>query len=198
MSDHRRSSPATARNREPLLAVLREALPATGTVLEIASGAGEHALFFARELPGLVFQPSDPDPEARASIAAWIADAELPNVRAPLDVDVRLRPWPIARADAVLCVNMLHIAPWEACEALFAGAAEIVTGPIVTYGPYRVGGAHTAPSNEAFDASLRARDPAWGIRDLEAVAQVAAAVGFELAQRIAMPANNFTLVFRRP
>jgi hypothetical protein len=177
-------------------------LPATGLVLEVASGSGEHALHLAAALPHLVFQPSDPDPAARASIDAWAAGAGLPNLRPALALDAAAPPaaWPIARADAVLCINMIHIAPWEAALGLVAGAARLLVAPgapLVLYGPFRRGGAHTAPSNAAFDASLRAQDPRWGVRDLEAVAGAAAEAGFGPPEAIAMPANNLTVVFRR-
>lgn len=200
-ADPRRFAPATLRNRDAILGVLRGVLPATGLVLEVASGSGEHALHLAAALPGLVFQPSDPDPAARASIDAWAADASLPNLRPALALDAAPpASWPIARADAVLCINMIHIAPWAAALGLMAGAARLLAepgAPLVLYGPFRRGGAHTAPSNEAFDASLRAQDPRWGVRDLEAVAEAAAAAGFGPPEVVAMPANNLTLVFRR-
>ncbi|PWC36973.1 SAM-dependent methyltransferase [Azospirillum sp. TSO22-1] len=191
----RLDAPATGRNRDPILAVLRRVLPARGTVLEVAGGTGQHAAHFAEALPDLVWQPTDPDPAHRASIAAWTEG--LPNVRPPLALDATRRPWPVERADAVLCINMIHIAPWAACLGLLAGAAEILASgaPLVLYGPYRRGGAHTAPSNAAFDANLRARNPEWGVRDLEAVAHAAA--GFVLDEVVEMPANNLTVVFRR-
>jgi len=197
MTNPRLDAPATARNREPILTVLRRVLPPAGVVLEIASGTGQHAAFFAAALPGVEWQPSDPDPAHRASVAAWTA--EVPNVRAPLDLDATRHLWPLARADAVLCVNMIHIAPWQACLGLLEGAAGVLPAgaPLVLYGPYRRGGAHTAPSNAAFDADLRARNPAWGVRDLEAVQAAAADAGFALAEVVEMPANNLTVVFRR-
>ncbi|MCW5889019.1 MAG: DUF938 domain-containing protein [bacterium] len=193
-----RHAPATTRNRDPLLAVLRRLLPPAGTVVEIASGTGEHAAWFAAALPGLVWQPSDPDPEARASVAAWCDG--LANVRPPLALDARAPDtWPVAAADALLCVNMIHIAPWAACEGLVAGAGRLLPAgaPLVLYGPYRVGGAHTAPSNAAFDADLRARNPAWGVRDLDDVVAAAAPHGLRLEETVAMPANNLTVVLRR-
>jgi hypothetical protein len=195
VSDARREAPAVARNRDAILAVLRGILPARGLLLEVASGSGEHALHFAPAFPGLTFQPSDPDPEARASIDAWCAGT--PNVRPALALDATARDWPLARADAVLCINMIHIAPWSACEGLLGGAARILPpgAPLVLYGPFKRGGAHTADSNAAFDAELRARNPDWGVRDLEAVA--AAATGFGPPQVTPMPANNLTVAFRR-
>ncbi len=195
MTDARGEAPAVARNRDAILAVLRGILPARGLLLEVASGSGEHALHFAPAFPGLTFQPSDPDADARASIDAWCAG--VPNIRPALALDAATQDWPLDRADAVLCINMIHIAPWSACEGLLRGAARILPpGALLTlYGPFKRGGAHTAPSNADFDESLRARDPAWGVRDLEAV--VAAATGFDPPEIHTMPANNLTVAFRR-
>lgn len=192
--DPRRFAPAAARNRDALLEALRHVLPARGLVLEVASGTGEHAAHFARALPGLEWQPSDPSPEARASADAWAAG--LPNIRPALALDASAWPWPIAQADAVLCVNMIHIAPWDACLGLLRGAAAILPSgaPLILYGPFLQAGVETAPGNQEFDASLRARNPAWGIRRLEDVAMAAA--GFGLSDVIPMPANNLTAVFR--
>lgn len=191
-------APAAERNREPLLAVLRRVLPQHpgAQVLELASGTGQHALHFAGALPHLRWQPTDADADARASIAAWRAEAGLDNLLPPLFLDVR-EPWPVAAADAIFCANMIHISPWTCTLALLAGAAAVLPpgSPLVLYGPYRRGGAHTAPSNAAFDASLRARDPSWGVRDLEVV--VAEARGFTLDEVVEMPANNLTVVLRR-
>lgn len=196
---HRLTAPAAARNAAPILEVLRGALPARGTVLEIASGTGQHAAHFAAALPGIEWQPSDADPRARASIAAWRAHTGLANLREPLDLDVRREPWPVDAVDAIVCINMIHIAPWEAAVALMkgAGARLAAGGALVLYGPYRRGGAHTAPSNEAFDADLRARDPSWGVRDLEAVEALAQAEGLVCEAVVPMPANNFSVVFRK-
>jgi SAM-dependent methyltransferase len=195
----KRHAPATARNRQPILDVLRPRLPARGIVLEIASGSGEHVIHFAEALPDLVFQPSDPDAEARASIDDWVQTEGLGNVRAAMALDAARKSWPIERADAVLCCNMIHIAPWEAAAGLIAGAAGVLArgGTLYLYGPYRREGRHTAPSNEAFDRDLRQRNPAWGVRDLEAVAALAAAQGFGPPEIIDMPANNLSLVFKR-
>lgn len=192
-------SPAANRNRGPILAVLARVLPTEGTVLEIASGSGQHVVFFADALPTLRFVPSDPDPSARDSIEAHRAEAGLPNVEAALALDVRATPWPIAACDAVVAINMVHISPWEATLALLDGAAARLpsNGPLVLYGPYRVGGVHTAESNARFDEGLRARDPAWGVRDLEDVLAAAAARGLVESERVAMPANNLTVVLRR-
>ena len=197
--DGRLSAPPAERNQGPILEVLRRVLPAKGLVLEIASGTGQHVAHFAAALPKLDWQPSDPDPELRASIAAWIAHAGLANLRPPLALDVGAPAWPLARAEAVLCINMIHIAPWAAAEALVAGAARLLGrgGVLYLYGPYRMGGRHTAESNAAFDADLRARNPEWGVRDLEAVAALAERSGFGAAETVAMPANNFSVVFRK-
>jgi len=193
----KQSAPAAQRNREPIREVLARHLPARGLVLEIASGTGEHAVHMARSFPALAWQPTDVDAGALASIAAWRDETALPNLRAPIALDVTREPWPVVAADAIVCINMVHIAPWEATLALFAGAARTLVpgGLLVLYGPYRFEGRFTAPSNEAFDASLRARDPRWGVRDVADLR--AAAGGFELAEIVEMPANNHVLVFRR-
>ncbi|MCC6913758.1 MAG: DUF938 domain-containing protein [Rhodospirillaceae bacterium] len=203
MNDIKQIPPASVRNTPPLLEVLRRAfapgrLP-RGLVLEIASGSGYHAAAFAKELPHLDWQPSDPDEGARASIAAYVADAGLANLRAPVVLDVTRAPWPVDRADAMLCINMIHISPWEATVALFDGARRTLAAgaTLLTYGPYVIDGDYQADSNVAFDRSLRARNPAWGIRDLKDIEPLARARGFSLAERIAMPANNHTLVFRK-
>lgn len=190
-------APATARNRDPILEVLHRVLPPAGLVLEVASGSGEHAVWFAPRLPGLTWQPSDPDSVARQSIEAWRQATAAGNLLPPLDLDVRRWPWPVERAEAVVAINMIHISPWAATEGLVRGATALlpVGAPLVLYGPFRREGRHTAPSNEAFDADLRMRDPSWGVRDLEAVAEAAEA--FDLAEVVAMPANNFTVVLRR-
>ncbi|WP_244121017.1 DUF938 domain-containing protein [Burkholderia gladioli] len=195
----RLQAPAAERNREPILAVLREVLPERGTVLEIASGTGQHAVHFAAALPCIDWQPSDPEPRSRRSIAAWVAQAGLPNLRAPLALDVRAEPWPVDAVDAVVCINMIHIAPWAAAIALVNGAARRLPagGVLLLYGPYRRAGAHTASSNAEFDAQLRARDAEWGVRDLEAVVALAEAAGLELERVVAMPANNLSVVLRR-
>lgn len=194
--DPRRHAPATQRNRDAILAVLRRHLLASGLLLEIASGTGEHALHFAAALPGITVQPSDPDAGARASIDAHAGAAGLANIRPALALDVT-GAWPIDRADALLCCNMIHIAPWEATPALVAGAARVLPpgAPLLLYGPFLRDGRHTAPSNAAFDESLRARDPRWGVRDLDEV--IALAADFDVEAIEAMPANNLTAVFRR-
>jgi Protein of unknown function (DUF938) len=200
-SDARRHAPATARNRDPILAALRRHLPARGAVLEVASGTGEHAVHFAAALPHMEFRPSDPDPDARASIDAWAEVAGLPNLRAALALDVAAPDWEhvAGRADAVLCINMVHIAPWAATRGLVRGGARLLPpgGALCLYGPFKRGGRHTAPGNAAFDAQLRASDPEWGVRDLEAVADEAAARGFAAPVVERMPANNLFVAFRR-
>ena len=197
-ADPRRFAPATERNREPIAQVLGGVLPARGRVLEVASGTGEHVVHFARAFPDIVWQPSDPDPGALASIAAWKAEAGLGNVLEPIRLDAAAT-WPAVEADAILCINMVHISPWAATEGLMRGAGEMLKpgAPLILYGPYRRAGVPTAPSNEAFDASLRARDPEWGLRTVEAVAAEALAQGLELERLVEMPANNLTLAFRK-
>jgi|SRR5690348_10478319 len=197
--DPRLYAPAVARNRGPILAVLRRVLPATGLVLEVASGSGEHAAFFAAALPGVNWQPSDSDPRARASIAACRGAGAPPNLLPPVALDASAAEWPVAGAASVVCINMIHIAPWSASEGLMAGAARILTagGVLYLYGPYKEDGRHTAPSNEAFDADLRARDPRWGVRDLGEVIALARRHGLAHQETVAMPANNRSVVFRR-
>ncbi|GAB7526460.1 DUF938 domain-containing protein [Paraburkholderia sp. 2C] len=199
-SDLREHSPSAERNRDAILAVLRTVLPQRGTVLEIASGTGQHAIHFAAAFPELDWQPSDAEAGARASIEAWTALGGLTNIRPPLDLDVCRKPWGIDSAQAMLCLNMIHISPWAATEALIDGASHVLgeRGAVLfLYGPYRRNGAHTSPSNEAFDQHLKSRNPAWGVRDMEAVVQLADAAGFACDEPIAMPANNFSLVFRK-
>jgi hypothetical protein len=198
--DKRRYAPATLRNRDAILGVLKQHLPVSGLVLEMASGSGEHVLHFARaSADTLVFQPSDPDPSARDSIDAWAASLGLANVRPAVALDAAAAAWPVSHADAVICINMIHIAPWAAAVGLVHGASRVLPpeGMLYLYGPYRRGGRHTAPSNEAFDGSLRTRNPAWGVRDLEAVVELAESHGFAPPAVEEMPANNLSLVFRR-
>jgi SAM-dependent methyltransferase len=193
------TSAAAGRNREPILAVLREVLPRDGTVLEIASGTGEHAVHFARALPGLLWQPTDRDERAIASIEAHRAAAGLGNLLAPVRLDAEQEDWPVKSTDAVVSINMVHISPWRATEGLMKGAERVLRhgGILYLYGPYREGGVHTAPSNEAFDRDLRARNPEWGIRDIGEVTELANRHHLALVARIPMPANNLSLVFRR-
>jgi SAM-dependent methyltransferase len=197
--DPRRHAPATLRNREPIIAVLRDALPQTGVVLEVASGTGEHAAALALAFPSLIWQPSDRDPAALASIGGYVASAQLDNLRPPLALDAANPGWPVARADAVLCINMIHIAPWSACAGLIAGAASVLPpgGLLYLYGPFRRDGAHSAESNQRFDEDLRRRDPAWGVRDLGDVARLAAARGLAHQATVEMPVNNLSVLFRR-
>jgi SAM-dependent methyltransferase len=192
------TAPAVARNRDPILAVLRRVLPAHGTVLEIASGTGEHAVHFAARLPELTWQPTDRDANALRSIAAYRTAARLPNLLPPLELDAALPLWPVARAEAIVSINMIHIAPWTAAEGLMAGAGRVLApgGVLYLYGPFKENGRHTAPSNSAFDATLKARDPEWGVRDVAEVSDLAGRHGLVLVDRIAMPANNLSLVFR--
>jgi cyclopropane fatty-acyl-phospholipid synthase-like methyltransferase len=200
--DARQHSPSTARNREPILAVLKRVLAPSARVLEIASGSGEHAVFVARAMPELTWQTSDPDAEARASIAAWIAEEGLGNVLPPRAIDVRETVWGVesdAPYDAIVSINMIHISPWEATLGLLAGASRLLRqgGVLYTYGPYMREGRHTAPSNAAFDASLRARDSSWGVRDVADVQSAAENQGLALREVVEMPANNLSLVFVR-
>jgi hypothetical protein len=191
--------PATTRNREPIRAVLEDVLPPSGTVLEIASGSGEHAAYFAPHFPGLTWQPSDREPALLASIAAHAEVSGAANIARPVLLDVCKKPWPVTAADAVIAINMIHIAPWRAGLDLLAGAGAILPagGPLVLYGAFRRAGEHTAPSNEAFDRSLRAQDPAWGVRDLETVEAAAGDEELRLDAVVEMPANNLIVVFRK-
>jgi hypothetical protein len=195
----RRKAPAASRNRDPITQVLKDWLPPSGLLLELASGTGEHALHFARTFPNLDWQPTDPDPNALESIAAWQQDANLSNLHPPLKLDAREPDWPIARADALLSINMVHISPWEAALGLLDGAARLLPhgAPLILYGPWIEAGAETAPSNLAFDTMLRVRDPRWGLREVEAFAAEANSRGLSLIERRAMPANNLMLLFQR-
>lgn len=193
-------APATLRNRDPIAQVLAQELPASGTVLEVAAGTGEHAVFFAEAFPALTWQPTDPSPEALASIAAYRDDYPGQNLAAPLLLDASApESWPVTQADAIVCINMVHISPWEATLGLFAGAARVLAagrGPLVLYGPYIEQGVETAPSNREFDASLKARNPLWGLRDAVALDALAGQHGMTRSARHAMPANNIMLVYR--
>jgi len=196
--DQRRFSESTARNRGPILIVLERVLAKDAEVLEIASGAGEHAVSAARAMPRVVWQPSDPDPDSRASIAAWIAHEGLTNVLPPLAIDVRTDDWGISKAfDALVAINMIHIAPWEATPGLFRGAGRLLRpgGVLFLYGPFKRDGVHTTPSNEAFDQWLKQRDPAFGVRDLDDVTRVGEKNGLTFRETVAMPANNLSVVF---
>lgn len=201
-----RHAPATARNREPILQVLQRVLPPAGTVLEVASGTGEHAIFLAPRLQPRIWQPSDPNPTMVASIAAWQQEEPSDYLRSPLTLDVCESVWPVEtrsdRADfpitAIVCINMIHIAPWTACLGLLAGAGRILPkdGILYLYGPYKQNGQHTAPSNEMFDESLRSQNPEWGVRHLEDVIAAAKAQNLTLLETVPMPANNFSVVFQ--
>jgi SAM-dependent methyltransferase len=199
MTDHRRSAPHVARNAGPIAGVLEDVLPDRGLVLEVASGTGEHILHFAQEFPRLLWQPSDPEPAALRSIEAWRADSGLFNLLPAVSLDARAAQWPVPQADAVLCINMIHISPWPATLGLLRGAGRLLEAgaPLYLYGPYRRDGVETAPSNEAFDESLRARNPEWGLRELEAVEAEAGTHGLQLDRIVEMPANNLSVVFRK-
>lgn len=195
-------SPSAARNAEPILAVLKRLLPARGTVLEIGCGTGEHAVCFAQAMPGLSWLPSDPDAASRASTASWIRGKALTNVQPPRDVDASAATWGVealAPFDAIVSINMVHIAPWAATVGLLSGAGRLLRGGglLCLYGPFLHHGVHNAPSNADFDASLRARNPAWGLRDIAALEGLAAASGLHLGEIVEMPANNRLLVFHR-
>lgn len=191
--------PAPERNKQPILDVLRRVLPGDARVLEIASGSGQHAAYFATGMPGVTWIPTDVDADNLASIEAYVRDAALPNLVAPRRLDVREEDWGVVGVDAIFNANLIHIAPWECAVALVVGAARALRpgGLLILYGPYRIGGRHTAESNAAFDADLRARDPRWGVRDLEAVDQLAEPAGLVRDERVEMPANNQLLVYRR-
>jgi hypothetical protein len=191
--------PATGRNREALLEVLRGVLPQRGTLLEISAGSGQHAAFLAPQFPDIDWHPTDFDAGVLKSIDAWAADSGAANLRPAKRLDVTAWPWPLQAADVVLNVNMIHIAPWACTLALMQGAGNVLPagGHLIMYGPYLIDGVHTAPSNRRFDDSLRARDPSWGVRDLTEVALVADGEGLELVRRVPMPANNFTVIYKR-
>lgn len=199
IADAKRHAPATLRNREAILAVLREELPGSGLMLEVASGSGEHAVHFAAAMPQLDWQPSDPDPAALASIDAWAGDAGADNLRRALRLDAASTDWPLRHADTILCCNMVHIAPWSAAEGLFAGAGRLLPpgAPLILYGPFIESDVPTADSNLAFDTSLRERDATWGLREVAALDTLATAAGLHRTRRTAMPANNLMLVWRR-
>lgn len=195
----KRYAPAALRNRDPIAATLRGILPQSGRIVEVASGSGEHIVHFARAFPQLEWQPSDPDAACRASIAEWTREAGLENIVAPIDLDAAAPDWPVERADAVICINMIHISPWPATEGLMAGAGHLLApgAPLYLYGPFRIQGRPTAPSNDAFDVSLRNRNSDWGLRDLTDVERAAARAGFVRERIIDMPANNISVIFRK-
>jgi SAM-dependent methyltransferase len=193
------TSPYVARNRGPILKVLRRVLPERGIVLEVASGTGEHAAYFAAGLPQLTWQPTERDTLALRSIKAYRTAGNLANLLPPLELDVMAMSWPVPRADAVVAINMIHIAPWTAAEALMAGAERLLEpgGVLYLYGPFKENGLHTAPSNKTFDENLRARNKDWGVRDVGDVAKLAARHRLDLVERVAMPANNLSVIFKR-
>lgn len=195
----KKHAPATARNRDAIAAVLTRELPRSGTVLEIASGSGEHILHFAKLLPALYWQPSDPDPACRASIAAWMKENPRPNVADPVDLDASAEQWPVDNVAAILCINMIHISPWAATRGLLAGAGRLLApgAPLYLYGPFHMAGRATAPSNQAFDQSLRSRNLQWGLRNLEEVENEALSHGLARTETIDMPANNISVIFRK-
>jgi SAM-dependent methyltransferase len=197
MNEDKLDYPATRRNREPIRRVLAECLPADGLVLEIASGSGQHVAHLAAAFPDLSWQPTDPEPSCVASIGAWTR--ELDNVLDPMALDVTEHPWPVDAVDAMLCINMIHIAPWEASEGLIEGASKHLApgGLLYMYGPYQRGGRHTSPSNAAFSQDLQRRDPRWGVRDLDVVAELARSSGLSLERVVEMPANNLSVIYRR-
>ena len=207
MVDSRKHAPATERNRQPILEVLQQVLPKTGTVLEIASGTGEHATFFAPRLRHLDWLPSEPDPDSRSSVSTWVKALPSDNLMDPLALDVSQQPWPVEDKafklaqpiTAIVNINMLHISAWKMCQHLMVGAQRVLPpgGVLYLYGPFKQKGQQTAPSNQAFDDMLRDRNPSWGIRDLEAVSQVAQEHALVLTEVVPMPANNFSVVFRR-
>jgi len=199
----KRHAPAAERNRQPILEVLSRYLPDAGRVLEISSGTGQHVCWFARHHPKLHWHPSDPDPSARASVQAWLTQEEHSNIAAPIDLETSAWPWPVAAEvqplDCVININMIHISPWKSCEGLMHGTEHVLKsgGILFMYGPYQIDGEHTAPSNQAFDASLRSRDPSWGVRDLAKVQQLAESHGLDYIEHVPMPANNFSVIYRK-
>lgn len=197
--DLRFSSPSALRNREPIWDVLKTVLPESGTMLEIASGSGEHAVHYAARLPNLIWQPSDPSEKARESIKAWSFEMELTNLLPPLDIDVTSETWPIDRVDAMLAINMVHISPWTATEGLIRGAGKLLSsgGSLILYGPYKQEGREFVDSNMEFDAWLRNQNADWGIRQLEEVAELAGRAGLSLSSIVDMPANNLCVIFKR-
>jgi SAM-dependent methyltransferase len=199
LTDRRLIAPAAARNREPIVEILHQILPPRGTVLEVASGSGEHVVFFAQEFPELWFQPSDPDHGALSSIQAWVAAEGVCNVADPVVLDATADHWPVDIADAVICINMIHISPWAASQGLFAHAGAMLpeNGVLYLYGPFRRQGAPWADSNEAFDRSLQQRDSQWGIRNLDSIIDLAKSCGFGTPEIFEMPANNLSVVFTK-
>jgi SAM-dependent methyltransferase len=199
LADGRTVSPSAERNKGPIAEVLRRVLPAQGEVLEVSSGTGQHVVHFAEVMPHLRWLPTERDADSLKSIANWLKQTSAPNVSGPLRLDVYDAIWPAHDVAAVVCINMIHIAAPSAAEALLRGAGKVIApgGALFLYGPYRRHGRHTSPSNQAFDEQLKAKNPAWGVRDLEDVVHLASAAGLELEQTHDMPANNLAIVFRR-
>jgi hypothetical protein len=197
--DYLQYAPATERNSEPILTILQKILPQSGLLLEIAAGSGQHAAYFAPYFPRLTWQPSEPDPDCRASIAAWIGHVNAENINMPIDLDVTSFPWPISKADAIFSSNMIHITNWECCLGLMAGAGQILNplGVLVLYGPFLLDGKETALSNVQFDNSLKKRNPNWGIRNLDKISRAAKACGLVCSDIIEMPANNLIVVLKK-
>ncbi len=203
MNSLKQYAPATQRNREPILEVLLRVLPAAGNILEIASGTGEHSLFFAPAFSPRLWIPSDPNPIARDSIEAWREESLIDNIQPPLNINVENSSWEIEKKDlnitTIVNINMIHISPWKACLGLMEGANRILPsgGILYLYGPYKQGGKHTAPSNESFDQSLRSQNPEWGVRNLEDVIKVAEEKGLMFKEKVEMPANNLSVIFQK-
>ncbi|MGP1354643.1 MAG: DUF938 domain-containing protein [Parasphingopyxis sp.] len=198
-TDAKRHAPATLRNRDAIAAILERILPAEGRVLEVASGSGEHIVYFAKRFPRLEWQPSDPDPASRASVDAWVSDAQLTNVYAAIDLDAAADDWPVRTADAILCINMIHISPWTATEGLLRGAAQLLStgAPLYLYGPFHVPGRETAPSNLDFDRSLKSRNPEWGLRSVGDIEAATMHCGIFVEEIVDMPANNLSVILRK-
>ncbi|PCI43992.1 MAG: SAM-dependent methyltransferase [Alphaproteobacteria bacterium] len=204
MIAQKKHAPATDRNREPILTVLRDCLPDYGTILEIASGSGQHAIYFVTHMPGHYWLPSDPDKKSRDSISAWWWEVQLNNILPPLNINTRDDVWPVENIEipqpvsAMVCINMIHISPWESTIGLMKGAARILPkgGILYLYGPYKTDSMHTAPSNELFDISLRSKNPQWGLRNLEDVIKLAGEHGLSLVKTVHMPANNLSVIFK--
>ncbi|MEO1167350.1 MAG: DUF938 domain-containing protein [Pseudomonadota bacterium] len=198
-NDARRHASATLRNRDAILAVLERILPADGRVLEIASGSGEHIVHFAKWFPQLQWQPSDPDPASRASIAAWMAESGTANILPVIDLDAAKADWPVHTVDAILCINMIHISPWAATQGLLAGAARLlpVGRPLYLYGPFHMPGRETSPSNMDFDRGLQGRNPEWGLRNMADIESAARDRGFAIEEIVDMPANNLSVILKK-
>ena len=194
----KRHAPATERNREPIGDILQSRLPSEGTILEIASGTGQHAIYMAERFSHITWQPSETSPDNIASIKAWALEVNLPNLNTPLELDVNKTPWPINSADAIFCANMIHISPWHSCICLLEGAAKVLTpgAKLFLYGPFLVDGQPTSESNKEFDLSLRSRNTQWGLRDVNHVRLEAEKNGFSMQEMLPMPANNFTVTFK--